>query len=76
MFLKDLICNVAQLYSQPVAILIAQKFAAMPFKKTSQHIMQELAGVDCLKIEGRFAARLKPQHAVGKKSVGTVPIGA
>src|SRR5258705_3720173 len=46
----------------------------MPLKKTTQDVVQQLAGVDRLQIKRRFTARFKFEHSLPKKAVTTVAI--
>src|SRR6476661_6126223 len=48
----------------------------MLLEETTQNVVQQLAGVDGLQIERRFAARLDTQDAITEKSEGAVSVRA
>src|SRR5690242_10588120 len=47
----------------------------MLFKKAPQNVVQQFSRVNRLQIEGGFAARLNPQHAIAEKSERTIAKG-
>jgi len=48
----------------------------VPFKEATQNVVQQLAGVDRLQVERRFAARLEFQNSLTKKSIRAVAVDA
>src|SRR6185369_15029370 len=76
MLFENGISRSAQFSAQHFAVAIGQVIAAMLLKKAPQDIVQQLARIDGLQVESRFAARLEAQHAIAKKSERTIAIGA
>src|SRR5262249_17760593 len=76
MLVEYTIGEALQLLTQRPAVELVQRLAPGLLKKTSQKVMQELAGVDSLQIERSFATRLQLEHSLAKESVATICIGA
>src|SRR6185369_15886607 len=71
---KHRVCDCGELFLQFLPVERVQRLAPVTLKETAQNIVQQLASVDCLKIECRFTTRLQPQDPLRKKSIRAVAI--